>query len=116
MHAFLGLMLFTSVTVRNKFKLEDYITINRLHDLSKMVFAFSLLWAYMVYSQYLVIWYADLPEETPYLVIRSMEKPWDLMFLTIIIVGYLFYFIKIVRIFGPIILIFYAIYIFMNFS
>ena len=85
MHAFLGLMLAISVTVRNRFGMHEYITINRLHDLAKMVFAFSLLWAYMGYSQYLVIWYADMPEETPYLVIRSMEQPWALMFLLIII-------------------------------
>ncbi len=85
MHAFMGLMLAISVTVRNRFGMHEYITINRLHDLAKMVFAFSLLWAYMGYSQYLVIWYADMPEETPYLVIRSMEQPWALMFLLIII-------------------------------
>ena len=85
MHAFMGLMLAISVTVRNRFGMHEYITINRLHDLAKMVFAFSLLWAYMGYSQYLVIWYADMPEETPYLVIRSMELPWALMFLLIII-------------------------------
>ncbi|MDP6430867.1 MAG: molybdopterin oxidoreductase [SAR324 cluster bacterium] len=85
MHAFMGLMLAISVTVRNKFGMQEYITLNRLHDLAKMVFAFSLLWAYMGYTQYLVIWYADMPEETPYLVIRSMEQPWALMFLLIII-------------------------------
>ena len=85
MHAFMGLMLAISVTVRNKFGMHEYITLNRLHDLAKMVFAFSLLWAYMGYTQYLVIWYADMPEETPYLVIRSMEQPWALMFLLIII-------------------------------
>jgi hypothetical protein len=85
MHAFLALMLVISVSVRNRFGFEEYITINRLHDLAKLVFAFSLLWAYMGYSQYLVIWYADLAEETPYLVIRSMEQPWALMFLLIII-------------------------------
>tara|TARA_B100001245_G_scaffold101424_1_gene73834 strand:- start:201 stop:1478 length:1278 start_codon:yes stop_codon:yes gene_type:complete len=85
MHAFMGLMLAISVTVRNRFGMHEYITINRLHDLAKMVFAFSLLWAYMGYTQYLVIWYADMPEETPYLVIRSMELPWALMFLLIII-------------------------------
>ena len=85
MHAFMGLMLAISVTVRNKFGMQEYITLNRLHDLAKMVFAFSLLWAYMGYTQYLVIWYADMPEETPYLVIRSMELPWALMFLLIII-------------------------------
>ena len=85
MHAFMGLMLAISVTVRNRFGMHEYITINRLHDLAKMVFAFSLLWAYMGYTQYLVIWYADMPEETPFLVIRSMELPWALMFLLIII-------------------------------
>ena len=85
MHAFLALMLVISVSVRDSFGIEEYITINRLHDLAKLVFAFSLLWAYMGYSQYLVIWYADMPEETPYLVIRSMEQPWALMFLLIII-------------------------------
>ena len=85
MHAFLGLMLVISVTVRNYFGIEDFITINRLHDLAKMVFAFSLLWAYMGYSQYIVIWYADLPEETPYLIIRSMEQPWSSIFIILII-------------------------------
>ena len=53
------------ITVNNI--LPGYTATNRLHDLAKMVFAFSLLWAYMGYSQYLVIWYADLPEETPFL-------------------------------------------------
>ena len=85
MHAFMGLMLVISITVRNRFGMHEYITINRLHDLAKMVFAFSLLWAYLGYSQYIVIWYADMPEETPFLVIRSMEQPWALMFLLIII-------------------------------
>jgi len=93
MHAFLGLMLAISVTVRNRFGVEDYITINRLHDLAKMVFAFSLLWAYMGYSQYIVIWYADLPEETPYLIIRSMEQPWSSIFIILIIAVFVIPFI-----------------------
>ena len=85
MHAFLGLMLVVAVTVRKKFGIEEYISINRLHDLAKMTFAFSLLWTYMGYSQYIVIWYADLPEETPYLIIRSMNAPWNTLFLVIIL-------------------------------
>ena len=83
MHAFLGLMLAVSVTVRNRFGFEEYISINRLHDLAKMTFAFSLLWTYMGYSQYLVIWFADLPEETPFLIIRSMNEPWSTVFLIV---------------------------------
>jgi hypothetical protein len=83
MHAFLGLMLAISVTVRTKFDLSDYITVNRLHDLAKMAFAFTLLWTYMGYSQYLPIWYANLPEETPYLIIRSMQQPWQTLFVIV---------------------------------
>src|SRR5579862_4634562 len=35
-----------------------------LHDIGKLVFAFSIFWAYLLWSQYLPIWYADIPEET----------------------------------------------------
>ena len=44
--------------------LEGEITRSRLHDLGKMVFAFSVFWMYLFFSQYLVIWYGNLPEET----------------------------------------------------
>ncbi len=44
--------------------LEGEITKDRLHDLGKMVFAFSVFWMYLFFSQYLVIWYGNLPEET----------------------------------------------------
>jgi hypothetical protein len=44
--------------------LEGEITRDRLHDLGKMIFAFSVFWMYLFFSQYLVIWYGNLPEET----------------------------------------------------
>ncbi len=82
LQATMGILIAIAVTVRNHSKvLAEYITINRLHDLTKLVFAFSLLWTYMAFSQYIVIWYADLPEETPYLVIRSQTEPWSTLFL-----------------------------------
>ena len=37
----------------------------------------------MAFSQYIVIWYADLPEETPFLVIRSMNEPWSNYFILV---------------------------------
>ena len=81
MQAALGIMIATAVTIRDQFQLQDYMTINRLHDLAKLIFAFSLLWTYMAFSQYLVIWYADLAEETPFVIIRSTEQPWQTMFI-----------------------------------
>jgi hypothetical protein len=46
--------------------LEGEITKSRLHDLGKMIFAFSIFWMYLFFSQYLVIWYGNLPEETQF--------------------------------------------------
>jgi hypothetical protein len=51
-------------------------TPDRLHDLGKLLFAFCLLWTYLMFSQLLPIWYANLPHETAYLVERAFEPPW----------------------------------------
>ena len=52
---------------RNYPGLEGEITPQRLHDLGKMIFAFSIFWMYLFFSQYLVIWYGNLPEETGFI-------------------------------------------------
>lgn len=46
------------------------ITKPRMHDLGKMVFAFSIFWMYLFFAQYLVIWYGNLPEETQFFRMR----------------------------------------------
>jgi hypothetical protein len=55
---------------RNSPGLEGEITKHRLHDLGKMIFAFSIFWMYLFFSQYLVIWYGNLPEETSFIEAR----------------------------------------------
>ena len=42
------------------------ITRPRMHDLGKMIFAFSVFWMYLFFAQYIVIWYGNLPEETQF--------------------------------------------------
>lgn len=66
-----------------------------MHDLGKMVFAFSVFWAYLLFAQYIVIWYGDIPAETFFLVVRgaiiggaSGYTPW--MPLTWIVFGLVF--------------------------
>jgi hypothetical protein len=44
--------------------LKDIITLEHYHDLGKLAFAFMILWAYMAFSQYFLIWYGNIPEET----------------------------------------------------
>ncbi len=44
------------------------------HDLGKLIFAFSIFWTYLWFSQYLVIWYGNLPYETQWFVPRSASE------------------------------------------
>jgi hypothetical protein len=48
-----------------------------LHDYGKMVFAFSVFWIYLMFAQYIVIWYGDLPVETFFIVQRVHHMPWS---------------------------------------
>jgi len=55
--------------------LEGYITTNMFWDMGKVLFAWSVFWAYLMWSQYLPIWYANMPEETWWVFLR-FEQPW----------------------------------------
>jgi hypothetical protein len=48
-----------------------------MHDFGKMVFAFSVFWVYLLFAQYIVIWYGDLPVETFFIVQRVHHMPWS---------------------------------------
>ena len=59
-----------SLSMRNSIDLKGEITEKRIHDMGKMVFAFSIFWMYLFWSQYLVIWYGNIPEETGFVAAR----------------------------------------------
>ena len=44
----------------------EWINENHMHDLGKFMFAFSVFWTYLWFSQFMLIWYADIPEEVTY--------------------------------------------------
>lgn len=53
-----------------KGQLTGYVDENHLHDLGKFLFAFTVFWAYIAFSQYMLIWYANIPEETIFYIPR----------------------------------------------
>lgn len=48
---------------------------NHLHDLGKYAFGFSVFWTYLWFDQFMLIWYANLPEETAWYIQRKKEMP-----------------------------------------
>lgn len=68
----LSFVILMGLTLRKKGLLTDVFTIEHYHDLAKFIFGFIVFWAYIGFSQYFLIWYANIPEETIWYLIR-----WD---------------------------------------
>jgi hypothetical protein len=84
-----GLAVLTLIVLvlRRMGPLAGVVNEEHLHDLGKLLFAFSTFWAYIWVSQYLLIWYGNLPEEvTHYL--RRTRGPWSTLFFLNLIVNW----------------------------
>ncbi|WP_421918091.1 hypothetical protein [Marinifilum sp.] len=66
----------------------EYINKEHIHDMGKYLFAFSIFWMYLWFSQYLLIWYSHIPEETVYFVPRLRDH--TVLFFTVLIINFLF--------------------------
>ncbi|MBR9920630.1 MAG: hypothetical protein GYB31_07300 [Bacteroidetes bacterium] len=72
--ACLALTILTVVWLKSKGYLEQ-VSSEHLHDLGKYLFAFSIFWTYLWFSQFMLIWYANVGEETVYFNTRRHEFP-----------------------------------------
>ena len=64
-----------AVALRRAMRLGDLISLRQLHDLGKLCFGFTVFWGYLMWAQFLVIWYGNLPEET-YFIFYRLIGPW----------------------------------------
>jgi len=71
----LMMLAILSITLRRTMGLSDIYSKRQQHDLGKLCFGFSVFWAYLMFSQYLVIWYGNLPEET-YFIFYRLSGAW----------------------------------------
>jgi hypothetical protein len=65
----------------------EIVTEEHIHDLGKFMFAFSIFWTYLWFSQFMLIWYANIPEETIYFKIR-MHGPYRFFYWANIIINF----------------------------
>ena len=65
-----------SIGYRKWMGVEKLLTGDTYHDLGKLIFAFSMVWAYMFFAQLLPIWYGNMTEEIGFLLVRMAIEPW----------------------------------------
>jgi hypothetical protein len=78
--AFVVLVL---ISLHKRNILTDVITVEHYHDLGKFLFSFTVFWGYIAFSQYFLIWYANIPEETIWFAHR-WEGSWKYISLVLV--------------------------------
>jgi hypothetical protein len=68
-----------------------------VQDVAKLQFAMSIMWMYFFWSQYLVIWYGNVPAETRYFVHRFLLQPWLTLAWVVFVIGWLIPFIYLLK-------------------
>ena len=69
----------------------EQVTNEHIHDLGKFLFAFSIFWTYLWFSQFMLIWYANIGEETTYFKTRKDE--WPVLFYGNVLINFVFPFL-----------------------
>jgi hypothetical protein len=72
---FIALLSVAAAAMRRAGLLDTVISAEHLHDVGKLLFGFTVFWAYIAFSQFFLVWYANLPEETTWYMAR-MQGSW----------------------------------------
>jgi hypothetical protein len=84
-----GFGLVTYLTIRANERGVARVAPPAIQDIAKLTFALAVFWMYFFFSQYLVIWYGNVPVETRFLARRFFNQPWGAIAWVIFIVGWL---------------------------
>lgn len=77
----------TTLYLKSKGYLE-YVNTSHIHDLAKFMFGFSVFWTYLWFSQFMLIWYANIPEEVTYFITRIEQ--YNLPFFGMVVMNFVF--------------------------
>jgi hypothetical protein len=72
----LSVLILLTLSMRQSGLVKEEINVEHFHDLGKLTFGFLVFWAYISFSQLMLIWYAALPEETTFYHHRWDSEPW----------------------------------------
>ena len=80
----MSLLVLVITALRQAGYLKDVVTVEHYHIMGKWMFAFCIFWAYIGFGQYMLIWYANIPEETQFFLARNTQSWWVLSMLLVI--------------------------------
>jgi hypothetical protein len=83
----LTVIAFVTIYLRAKGYLPK-VNDSHIHDLAKFMFGFSVFWTYLFFAQFMLIWYANMPEETTYFALRFAE--YKTLFFTMLVMNFAF--------------------------
>ena len=83
----MALLLFTLILLSRYEPLKTLFRVDAMHDLGKLMLAFTMLWAYVSFSQYLIVYSANLKEEIPYY-IRRGHGGWEFLSVALIALNF----------------------------
>lgn len=84
MLSFFAVMILTCFLLQRNGRVQKFVTTEHYHDMAKFHFGFIVFWAYIAFSQFLLYWYANIPEETLWYKERMMHG-WEVVGLLLII-------------------------------
>src|SRR5215467_353766 len=80
----MSLLVLVITALRQAGYLKDVVTVEHYHIMGKWMLAFCIFWAYIGFGQYMLIWYANIPEETQFFINRNTQSWWALSMLLVI--------------------------------
>jgi hypothetical protein len=89
----LAMLLVLALWSRKALDLEPFLPTKHFHDLGKLLLGFCLMTGDFFYSQFLVIWYGNLPEEARYVILRIRFSPWEPLAWTVLATCFAFPFV-----------------------
>src|SRR5438034_8286359 len=80
----MALLVLVITALRRAGYLNGIVTLEHYQIMGKWMLAFCIFWAYIGFGQYMLIWYANIPEETEYFINRNTQSWWVLSMLLVI--------------------------------
>ena len=92
----MAVLILTGIFLQKMGYLKDVVTQEHYHIMGKLCFAFTVFWAYVSFSQFFLIWYANITEETRYFLLRNTEN-WNLLSLALVFMHFGLHFLALLR-------------------